>query len=104
MTTSCYWQLKHELQLFAKELNEALIGKVRGVLGGDEGDLLGENHMVDSYRAIRTDHEWLAVLGVERHVEISTETIGLRRCRRQQDTEFTRHQEKHERSQRDRFE
>ena len=39
-----------------------------------------------------------------RHVEISTETIGLKRCRRQQDTEFTRHQEKHGWSHRDRFE
>ena len=57
--------MKHDLQLFAQELNEALIVTVRGVLGGDEGDLLEENHMVESYRAIRTDHEWLAILGVE---------------------------------------
>ena len=30
---------ENDLQCFAKELNEALIVKVRGVLGGDEGDL-----------------------------------------------------------------
>ena len=30
---------ENDLQWFAKELNEALIVRVRGVLGGDEGDL-----------------------------------------------------------------
>ena len=30
---------ENDLQWFAKELNEALIVKVRRVLGGDEGDL-----------------------------------------------------------------
>ena len=49
--------MKRDLHLFTQEFNEALIGKVRGVLGGDEGDLLEENHTVESYRAIRTDHE-----------------------------------------------
>ena len=45
------------LQWFAKELSEALIVKVRGVLGGDEGDL--EGITVESYHGIRTNHEWL---------------------------------------------
>ena len=66
-----------------------------------------ENHIVESYRAIRADHEWLAILGVEGRPEARGNQHGnnwSERCRSQQDTEFTRHQEKHERSQRDRFE
>ena len=36
--------------------------KVRGVLGGDECDLKGIT--VELNRAMRTDNEWLAILGV----------------------------------------
>ena len=50
--------------MFSKKLNEALIVKVRGVLGGDDGDPK-ENHTVEPYHAMRTYHEWLAFLGVE---------------------------------------
>ena len=56
-----------DLQWFAKELNEALIVKVRGVLGGDEGE---RHHIVESYHAIR-------------HGNARSETCG-----RHQDAEF----------------
>ena len=35
---------ENDLPWCAKELNEALIVKVRGVLGGDEGDLRWKSH------------------------------------------------------------
>ena len=35
---------ENDLPWCAKELNEALIVKVSGVLGGDEGDLRGKSH------------------------------------------------------------
>ena len=80
--------MKHDLQLFPQELNEVLIVTVRGKLGGNEGDVLQENHMVESYRAIRTDHEWLAEARGNQHGNICSET-----CRSQQGTEFTMHHE-----------
>ena len=42
---------------------KALIVKVRGVLGGDEGDLK-EFTLVNHICAMRTDHECLTFLGV----------------------------------------
>ena len=71
-----------------------LIVKVRGVLGGGEGD----SKEVTLYRIVRygTDHEWLAIVGVggsfgargKHHQNARSET-----CRSHQDTEFTKHQE-----------
>ena len=48
------------LQWFAKELSEALIVKVRGVLGGDEGDLEGNTLLNRIMGYGQTMNGWLA--------------------------------------------
>ena len=81
-----------DLQWFAKELNEALIVEVRGVLGGDEGGLK-EITLFVSYHAIRTDHEWLAFLGVGARPEEHGNhhrNAWFETCRSHQHTELTR--------------
>ena len=71
-----------DLQRFAKELAEALIVKVCGVLGEDEGGV-SETILVNrTVRYGQTMNGW-PFLGCEvdpRHVEIITETLGLRRA------------------------
>ena len=62
---------ENDLRWFVKELNEALIVKVRGVLGGG-------NHSVEQYRAIRTDHEWLAILGVRGRIRGTWKSLRKR--------------------------
>ena len=49
---------ERDLLWLAKELDEALIVGVRGVLRGGEGE---RNHTVESSRAIRTNHKCLAI-------------------------------------------
>ena len=71
-----------DLQWFAKELNEAWIVKVRGVLSGNEGglkDIALSNRFV---RCRQTMNGWpfLEWEADPRHVEIMTETLGLRRA------------------------
>ena len=75
-----------DLQWFAKELAESLIVKARGVLGGDEGDLK-KGHSAESYRAVRTNHKWLATLWMgsryeecgNHHGNARSETCGWHR-------------------------
>ena len=70
--------MKHYLQLFAQELNEALIVTVRGVLGGEKKvTLLNRTVRYGQTMNGGLFSEWKADM---RHVEISTETIGLKRA------------------------
>ena len=73
-----------------KELLEALIVKARGLLGGDEDDL---NDTILLNR-VRTNHEWLAILGMGSRSEACGDHHGNARsetCGWHQDAEFTRH-------------
>ena len=82
---------ENDLEWFAKQLNEALIVKVRGVLGGDRGDLKKITLLSRIVRYGQTMNGWpfLAWEADPRHLEI----IFVRRSH--QDAECTRHQEKH---------
>ena len=85
-----------DLQWFAK-VNEALIVKVRGVLGGGEGDMkeITVLHRIMRYGQTLNDgpfFEWegRSDASGNRHGNAPSETCG-----RHQDAEFTRHSEKH---------
>ena len=85
------------LQWFAQELTEALTVKVRGVLGGDEGDLKEITLLNRILRYGLIMHGWLFLewKADPRHVDIITDTLGLGRAEGTKTLRFSRHQEKH---------
>ena len=71
-----------DLQWFAKELAEALTVKARGLLGGDDGGLKDFTLLNRAVRLRFNRMNGWPFLGWEadpKHVEITTETLGLRR-------------------------
>ena len=72
--------MESDLRWSAKELNEVLIVNVRGVLGGDESDLKEISRRVVSYGQTVNCWPFWGSAADPSHVEIITETLGLRRA------------------------